>query len=93
LPAEGSAEAMLIAVAQVVQQLRPEEQVRFGWFLAPSGESAGGWVQITGTPDDSIAGEELTIELEGPGGTWQVVLVEASTHCKRDVDEASQLCV
>lgn len=93
LPPAASAEALLIAAAQKVTELRPDEDVRFGWYLAPAGESAGGWIQITGTPDDSIAGEEIRLEMEGVGGAWRPVLIESSIHCRRGVDEASQLCV
>ena len=88
-----SAEALLIAAAQKVAELRPDEDVRFGWFLAPVDESAGGWIQITGTPDDSIAGEEIRLEMEGVAGVWRPVRVETSIHCRRGVDAASQLCM
>jgi hypothetical protein len=93
MPPAGSAEALLTATAQRVAELRPDEEVRYGWFLAPTGESAGAWLQITGTPDDSIAGEEIRMEMEGVGGTWRVVLVESAIHCRRGVDAESQLCV
>ena len=66
---------------------------RFGWAVAPAGESATAWVHITGTQDDSIAGEEIRLELEGAGGAWRVVFVESTIHCRRGVDAASQLCV
>ena len=93
LPPASSAEALLIAAAQKVTELRPDEDVRFGWFLAPTGESAGGWIQVTGTPDDSIAGEEIRLEMEGAGGAWRPVFIESTIHCRRGVDAASQLCV
>jgi len=93
LPPAASAEGLLTAAAQRVTELRPDEEVRFGWFQAPTGESAGGWLQITGLPDDSIAGEEVRLELEGVGGTWRVVLVESAIHCRRGVDAGTQLCV
>jgi hypothetical protein len=93
LPPASSADALLIAAAQKVAELRPDEDVRFGWFVAPAGESAGGWIQITGTQDDSIAGEEIRLEMEGVGGAWRPVLIETSIHCRRGVDAASQLCV
>jgi hypothetical protein len=93
LPPAASAEALLTAAAQRVSELRPDEDVRFGWFRPPAGESAGAWLQITGTPDDSIAGEEIRLEMEGVGGVWRVVLVESAIHCRRGVDAASQLCV
>lgn len=93
LPPASSAEALLIAAAQKAAELRPDEDVRFGWIQAPAGESAGGWIQISGTPDDSIAGEEIRLEMEGVGGVWRPVLVETTIHCRRGVDAASQLCV
>jgi len=93
LPPQASAEALLNATAERIREARPGEDVRVGWFLAPVGESAGAWVQLTGLEDDSIAGEELRLEMEGVGGVWRVVLVESSTHCRRGVDQASQLCV
>lgn len=93
LPPASSAEALLIAAAQKATELRPGEEVRFGWFQAPAGESAGGWIQITGTPDDSIAGEEIRLEMEGVGGVWRPVLIESAIQCRRGVDAVSQLCV
>ena len=93
LPPRASAEALLNAATERIREARPEEEVSAGWFLAPVGESAGAWVHLTGLEDDSIAGEQLRIGMEGVGGEWRVVLVESSTHCRRDVDEASQLCV
>jgi hypothetical protein len=93
LPPASSAEALLTAAAERVRELRPQEDVRFGWFRPPAGESAGAWLQITGTPDDSIAGEEIRLEMEGAGGVWRVVLVESAIHCRRGVDAASHLCV
>lgn len=88
-----SADALLTAAAVRVAELRPDEEVRFGWFVAPTGESARAWIQITGTPDDSIAGEEIRLEMEGVGGAWRVSFVESAIHCRRGVDAASQLCV
>jgi hypothetical protein len=88
-----SAEALLTAAAHRVAELRPDEEVRFGWFVAPTGESARAWIQITGTPDDSIAGEEISLEMEGVGGAWRISFVESAIHCRRGVDVASQLCV
>jgi hypothetical protein len=93
LPPADSPEALLIAAAGKVDELRPDEDVRFGWFLAPVGESAGGWIQITGTPDDSIAGEEIRMEMEGVGGVWRPVFIESTIHCRRGVDAETQLCV
>ena len=93
LPPAATADALLIAAAQKVAELRPDEDVRFGWFLAPVGESAGGWIQITGTQDDSIAGEEIRLEMEGVGGTWRPVFIESAIHCRRGVDADTQLCV
>ena len=93
LPPQPSAEALLAAAAERLREAGPGGEIRAGWFLAPAGESAGAWVHITGLEDDSIAGEELRIGMEGVGGGWRVVLVESSTHCRRGVDEASQLCV
>ena len=92
LPPAASAEALLTAAAQRVTELRPDEEVRYGWFRPPTEESAGAWLQLTGTPDDSVAGEEIRLEMEGVGGTWRFVLVESSIHCRRGVDTASQLC-
>ena len=86
LPPQASAEALLIAAAQRIREARPDEEVRAGWFLAPVGESAGAWVHLTALEDDSIAGEEIRIGMEGVGGVWRVVLVESSTHCRRGVD-------
>jgi hypothetical protein len=93
LPPQATAEALLIAAAERIREARPDEEVQVGWFLAPVGESAGAWVHITGLEDDSIAGEQLRLGMEGVAGVWRVVLVESSTHCRRGVDEASQLCV
>jgi hypothetical protein len=93
LPPASSAESLLVAVAHRVQALRPDETLKFGWYLAPSGESAGAWLQLTGTLDDSIAGEELRVEMEGAEGSWQVVLVESATHCRRAVDAEGGFCV
>ena len=93
LPPQESAEALLTAAVERLREAGPGGDIRAGWFLAPVGESAGAWVHITGTEDDSIAGQELRIGMEGVGGAWRVVLVESSTHCRRGVDEASQLCV
>lgn len=88
-----TADALLVAVADRVQELHPDERVNAGWAVVPAGESATAWVHISGTMDDSIAGEELRLELEGVGGEWRVAFVESSVHCRRDVDEESQLCV
>ena len=93
LPPAASAESLLIAAAQKAAELRPDEEVRFGWFRAPAGESAGAWLQITGTQDDSIAGEEIRMEMEGAGGAWRVAFIETTIHCRRGVDAASQLCI
>jgi hypothetical protein len=93
LPPASSAESLLVAVAHRVQELRPDETVKFGWYLAPTGESAGAWLQLTGTLDDSIAGEELRVEMEGAEGSWEVVLVETATHCRRAVDPEGGFCV
>jgi hypothetical protein len=93
LPPAVSAVALLTVAAERVTELRPDEEVRFGWFLAPTEESAGAWLQLTGTPDDSIAGEEIRMELEGVGGTWRVVYVESAIHCRRGVDAETLRCV
>jgi hypothetical protein len=93
LPPAPSADALLVAVAEVVQELHADEQVDAGWAVAPAGESATAWVHVTGTMDDSIAGEELRLELEGAGGEWRVAFVESSVHCRRGVDVDGQLCV
>ena len=93
LPAAPSADALLVAVADAVQELHADEQVDAGWAVGPAGESATAWVHVTGTMDDSIAGEELRLELEGAGGEWRVVFVESSVHCRRGVDVDGQLCV
>jgi hypothetical protein len=93
LPPAATADALLVAVAERVQELHADEQVDAGWAVGPAGESATAWVHVTGTMDDSIAGEELRLELEGAGGEWRVVFVESSVHCRRDVDADSQLCV
>ena len=93
LPPASSAESLLVAVAHRVQELRPDETVKFGWYLAPTGESAGAWLQLTGTLDDSIAGEELRVEMEGAEGSWEVVLVETATYCRRAVDAEGGFCV
>ena len=93
LPPVASADALLVAVAERVQELHQDEQVDAGWAVAPTGESATAWVHISGTLDDSIAGEELRLELEGAGGEWRVVFVESSVHCRRGVDADSQFCV
>jgi hypothetical protein len=93
LPPHASAEALLRVAAERIRETRPDEEVDAGWFLAPAGDSAGAWVHITGLEDDSIAGEELRIGMEGVDGAWGIVLVESSTHCRRGVDAASQLCV
>ena len=93
LPPATSADALLVAVEQRIAELRIDEQVRAGWAAGPAGESATAWVHISGTPDDSIAGEELRLELEGAGGGWRVDFVESSVHCRRGVDAEGQLCV
>jgi hypothetical protein len=93
LPPAPTPDALLLAVTESVQELHMDEQVDAGWAVAPAGESATAWVHISGTLDDSIAGEELRLELEGAGGEWRVVFVESSVHCRRGVDEESQLCV
>ena len=93
LPPAPTPDALLVAVAEHIQELHRDEQVDAGWAVGPAAESATAWVHISGTQDDSIAGEELSLELEGVGGEWRVVSVESSVHCRRDVDEESQLCV
>lgn len=93
LPPAASAEGLLTAAAQRAAELRPDEDVRFGWVRPLAGDSASAWIQITGLEDDSLAGEEIRLEMEGAGGSWRVVMVESAIQCRRGVDAATQLCV
>jgi hypothetical protein len=93
LPPAASADAFLVAVVERIQELHLDEQVSAGWVTGPAGESATAWIHVSGTPDDSIAGEEIRLEVEGAAGEWRVAFVESSVHCRRGVDADGQLCV
>jgi hypothetical protein len=82
------------AIATLVTQLRagtPGAEVLAGLLGEPAADVAQAWVQVAGIDDDSVAGQELVVNLRlGPNG-WYVAEATTRTHCRRGV--SGDLCV
>jgi hypothetical protein len=55
--------------------------------------SAIAWIQITGLPDDSVAGQELELTFAQDRNGWHVAGLRYRSHCRRGVDATSHLCL
>jgi hypothetical protein len=62
-----------------------------GDVLDASAGTARAWIQLTGTADDSVAGQEILLSMDGRG--WFIDRLAFRDHCRRGVDPAGDQCV
>jgi hypothetical protein len=83
-------EAMMTFGVQSEGGLPPGERL-MGDVLDASAGTARAWIQLTGTADDSVAGQEILLSMDGRG--WFIDRLAFRDHCRRGVDPAGDQCV
>jgi len=64
-----------------------------GDVLDAGAATARAWIQLTGTADDSVAGQEILLYMVKDGRGWFIDRLAFRDHCRRGVDPAGDQCV
>ena len=71
----------------------PEGQRLVGDVLDASANTARAWMHLTGSGDDSVAGQEIVLLMSRDANGWFIQRLTWREHCRRAVDQAGELCV
>jgi hypothetical protein len=71
----------------------PRGERLVGDVLDASAATARAWIQLTGTEDDSVAGQEILLYLVKDGRGWFIDRLAFREHCRRGADPAGDQCV
>lgn len=97
-PGMGEADTTHDSMASLLLDLRglldtPGTEVRVGLIGEPTDDAARAYVQVTVVGDDSVAGNEITFELQRSERGWYMTDAQVRAHCRRAVDLDTGLCV
>jgi hypothetical protein len=71
----------------------PAGQRLVGDIFDASDATARAWLQLSGTEDDSVAGQEILLYMVKDGRGWFIDRLAFRDHCRRGVDPAGDQCV
>ena len=71
----------------------PPGQRLVGDILDADADAARAWLHLTGTEDDSVAGQEILLYMLKDAGGWFIDRLAFRDHCRRAVDPGGELCV
>jgi hypothetical protein len=71
----------------------PPGQRLVGDILDADAGTARAWLQLTGTEDDSVAGQEILLYMLKDGRGWFIDRLAFRDHCRRAVDPGGEQCV
>ena len=71
----------------------PAGQRLVGDILDEDDGTARAWLHLTGTEDDSVAGQEILLYMLQDGRGWFIDRLAFRDHCRRGVDPGGDLCV